>query len=105
MHMWLMKIKPFLILPRFGVMLSAKVLCMVFVALDLPTLLRVLSVSLPLGVDPFWARDFTDTIILDNLDSALDKLWSYRRQGLKIDICVAGLVRGSINSCAAAALS
>jgi hypothetical protein len=66
--------------PRFGILLFCMLLSIVFIVVDL---LSVTSV-LPIGViNPFWKFSFvfkclTDTMILDDFKSALDKLSRHR---------------------------
>lgn len=76
-----------IISPRFAVMLAAMALSMVFCLLDILSVTRVLSDALPTGVNPFWKlalvfKCLTDTLILDDFKTALDKLWSLRRESL-----------------------
>lgn len=73
--------------PRFGVMLGAMVLSISFVILDILSATDVLSDALPVGVNPFWKlalvfKCLTDTVILDDFKTALDKLWTFRRASL-----------------------
>jgi len=54
-----------------------------FIVLDCLSVTSVLSDSLPDGLNPFWKlafvfKCFTDTIILDDFKTALDKLKDYK---------------------------
>lgn len=76
-----------MISPRFAVMLAAMVLSIVFCLLDILSVTGVLSDALPTGVNPFWKlalvfKCLTDTLVLDDFKTALDKLWSLRRESL-----------------------
>lgn len=73
--------------PRFAVMLSAMALGLVFVLLDILSVTGVLADALPVGVNPFWKlalvfKCLTDTIILDDFKTALDRLWQLRSGGI-----------------------
>ncbi|KAK7734109.1 hypothetical protein SLS63_004394 [Diaporthe eres] len=73
--------------PRFAVILAAMALGIVFCLLDILSVTSVLSDALPTGVNPFWKlalvfKCLTDTLILDDFKTALDKLWSLRRESL-----------------------
>lgn len=73
--------------PRFAVMLASMALSLAFVLLDILSVTHVLSDALPLGVNPFWKlalvfKCLTDTVILDDFKTALDRLWAFRRTSL-----------------------
>lgn len=73
--------------PRFAVMLAAMVLSIVFIILDILSVTDTLSDALPVGVNPFWKlalvfKCLTDTVILDDFKTALDRLWAFRRTSL-----------------------
>lgn len=75
--------------PRFGVMLAAMVLSIVFVGLDILSVTGVFRNSSTVGVNPFWKlalvfKCLTDTVILDDFKTALDRLWTFRRGTLGI---------------------
>jgi len=58
-----------------------------FIVVDILSVTPVLSVGLPDGINPFWKfafvfKCFTDTIILDDFKTALDKLKNYRLEKL-----------------------
>jgi hypothetical protein len=69
--------------PRFGILLLSMCLSVAFIVLDCLSVTSVLSSALPDGLNPFWKlafifKCFTDTIILDDFKTALDKLKEYR---------------------------
>jgi hypothetical protein len=58
-----------------------------FIIVDILSVTPVLSVGLPDGINPFWKfafifKCFTDTIILDDFKTALDRLKQYKLQKL-----------------------
>lgn len=73
--------------PRFSVMLVAMALSIAFVILDILSVTEVFSDALPIGVNPFWKlalvfKCLTDTVILDDFKTALDRLWAFKRDSL-----------------------
>lgn len=72
--------------PRFGVLLSALLLSVAFIILDILSVTHVIpSGALPDGINPFWKLSFvfkclTDTIVLDDFKSALDRLKRYKME-------------------------
>jgi len=69
--------------PRFGILLAAMTLSVGFIIVDILSVTSVFSSTLPEGINPFWKlafvfKCFTDTIILDDFKTALDKLKQYR---------------------------
>ncbi|KAI3395127.1 hypothetical protein diail_1742 [Diaporthe ilicicola] len=73
--------------PRFAVMLAAMALSILFCILDIVSVTGALSDALPTGVNPFWKlalvfKCLTDTLVLDDFKTALDKLWTLRRESL-----------------------
>ncbi|KAG0649312.1 hypothetical protein D0Z07_4596 [Hyphodiscus hymeniophilus] len=65
--------------PRFGIMLLAMVLSIVFTIIDICSVTDALKSALPDGLNPFWKLAFvfkllTDSVILDDFKTALDKL-------------------------------
>jgi hypothetical protein len=69
--------------PRFGVLLASMIMSVGFIIVDICSVTGALSSSLPQGINPFWKLAFifkclTDTIILDDFKTALDKLKEYR---------------------------
>jgi len=74
--------------PRFGVLLFAMIMSICFIILDILSVTKALNgPGLPDGINPFWKLAFvfkclTDTIILDDFKTALDKLKAYRMQNM-----------------------
>lgn len=71
--------------PRFGILLLSMCLSVGFIIVDILSVTPVLSVGLPDGINPFWKfafvfKCFTDTIILDDFKTALDKLKQYKME-------------------------
>ena len=71
--------------PRFGVLLVSMLMSLGFIIVDICSVTGELNSSLPQGINPFWKLAFifkclTDTIILDDFKTALDKLKEYRLQ-------------------------
>jgi hypothetical protein len=69
--------------PRFGILLLSMMLSMSFIILDCLSVTSVIASKLPDGLNPFWKlafvfKCFTDTIILDDFKTALDKLQAHR---------------------------
>lgn len=68
--------------PRFGVMLVAMILSIIFTILDVLFVTDAVQSALPVGINPFWKLAFvfkllTDTVILDDFKTALDKLCAF----------------------------
>ena len=79
--------------PRFGVMLFAMILSICFIVVDVLSVTHVLDSALPDGLNPFWKlstvfKCLTDSIILDDFKTALDRLMRHklRRDGLQCAI-------------------
>lgn len=75
--------------PRFGVMLAAMLLSIIFVLLDILSVTEVFKNASTVGVNPFWKlalvfKCLTDTVILDDFKTALDRMWTFRRESLGI---------------------
>lgn len=74
--------------PRFGVLLGAMVLSICFIIVDIVAVTGVFdNNALPDGINPFWKLAFvfkclTDTIILDDFKTALDRLSTAKLQRL-----------------------
>jgi hypothetical protein len=74
--------------PRFGVLLGAMILSICFIFLDILAVTHVINgKGLPDGINPFWKLAFvfkclTDTIVLDDFKTALDKLKQHKLQRL-----------------------
>ncbi|KIW02365.1 uncharacterized protein PV09_06187 [Verruconis gallopava] len=69
--------------PRFGVLLGAMLLSVGFIVVDICSVTKAIQSSLPEGINPFWKLAFvfkclTDTIILDDFKTALDRLKDYK---------------------------
>lgn len=69
--------------PRFAVMLGAMLLSIVFIILDVLSVTSVLSNALPVGINPFWKLSFvfkclTDSVVLDDFKTALDRLRAFK---------------------------
>ncbi|KGO74748.1 hypothetical protein PITC_083570 [Penicillium italicum] len=75
--------------PRFGIMLAAMCLSIIFMIVDTCSVLNAFSSRLPRGVEPFWKLSFIfkclcDTVILDDFKTALDHLrihWMRKKNG------------------------
>lgn len=70
--------------PRFAVMLVCIVISLIFIAFDILSVKDPSFAHLPVGVNPFWRlalvfKCLTDTVILDDFKTALDRLWAFRR--------------------------
>ncbi|KAF2415507.1 hypothetical protein EJ08DRAFT_571283, partial [Tothia fuscella] len=73
--------------PRFAVLLAAMMLSVAFIIVDILSVTAVFQSNLPEGINPFWKlafifKCFTDTIILDDFKTALDKLKQYKLERL-----------------------
>ena len=69
--------------PRFGILLGSMVLSISFIILDICAVTSSVALGLPDGLNPFWKlafifKCFTDTIILDDFKTALDRLKQYK---------------------------
>jgi hypothetical protein len=69
--------------PRFGILLGSMLFSVVFTLLDILVVTNVLKKGLPDGIDPFWQLSMvfkllTDTMILDDFKSALDRLHAFK---------------------------
>ncbi|KAF2878274.1 hypothetical protein BDV95DRAFT_589233 [Massariosphaeria phaeospora] len=69
--------------PRFGIMLGAMVLSIIFIALDICSVTGAFSSGLPVGINPFWKLAFvfkslTDSVVLDDFKMALDRLRAFK---------------------------
>jgi hypothetical protein len=68
--------------PRFAVMFLAMILSIIFTVIDICAVTGTLKSVLPIGINPFWKLAFvfkllTDSVILDDFKTALDKLSHY----------------------------
>lgn len=72
--------------PRFAVLMGAMVLSVCFIIVDILAVTHAIGgPSLPDGINPFWKLAFvfkclTDTIILDDFKTALDRLKAYKME-------------------------
>jgi hypothetical protein len=69
--------------PRFGIMLLAMVVSIVFIVLDILTVTNALKLPGPTGINPFWKLAFvfkclTDAVVLDDFKMALDRLRAFK---------------------------
>ncbi|KAF1937259.1 hypothetical protein EJ02DRAFT_477436 [Clathrospora elynae] len=69
--------------PRFGIMLLAMLLSIVFIVLDILTVTYTLKLPGPTGINPFWKLAFvfkclTDSVVLDDFKMALDRLRAFK---------------------------
>ncbi|KAL2836419.1 hypothetical protein BJY01DRAFT_238288 [Aspergillus pseudoustus] len=75
--------------PRFGIMLAAMCLSIVFIIIDTCSVLGVIrSAALPIGVQPFWKLSFIfkclcNTVILDDFRTALDRIRLYHQRRMR----------------------
>ena len=73
--------------PRFGILLAAMLLSLAFTVLDILAVTDALKGRLPSGIDPFWELAFvfkllTDTVVLDDFKTALDRLHAVKMRQL-----------------------
>jgi len=69
--------------PRFAVMLGAMALSVCFIVMDVLSVTSVLKNALPVGINPFWKLSFvfkclTDSVVLDDFKTALDRLRAFK---------------------------
>ena len=69
--------------PRFGIMLLAMLLSIVFIVLDILSVTGALRLPGPTGINPFWKLAFvfkclTDSVVLDDFKMALDRLRAFK---------------------------
>lgn len=69
--------------PRFAVMLVAMALSIIFIVLDVLSVTNAFSSVLPTGINPFWKLSFvfkclTDSVVLDDFKTALDRLRAFK---------------------------
>lgn len=69
--------------PRFAIMLVAMLISIAFIILDICSVTSALKSALPDGLNPFWKLAFvfkclTDSVILDDFKTALDRLRAYK---------------------------
>lgn len=69
--------------PRFAVMLVAMLLSIIFIVLDVLSVTDAFKSVLPVGINPFWKLSFvfkclTDSVVLDDFKTALDRLRAFK---------------------------
>ncbi|KAI8943495.1 hypothetical protein NX059_001497 [Plenodomus lindquistii] len=69
--------------PRFGIMLLAMLLSIVFIILDILSVTRAWTLPGATGINPFWKLAFvfkclTDSVVLDDFKMALDRLRAFK---------------------------
>jgi hypothetical protein len=69
--------------PRFGIMLLAMILSIIFILLDILTVTKAIKLAGTTGINPFWKLAFvfkclTDAVVLDDFKMALDRLRAFR---------------------------
>lgn len=69
--------------PRFAVMLVAMALSIIFIVLDVCSVTEAFQSVLPVGINPFWKLSFvfkclTDSVVLDDFKTALDRLRAFK---------------------------
>ncbi|KAF2471463.1 uncharacterized protein BDR25DRAFT_325186 [Lindgomyces ingoldianus] len=69
--------------PRFGIMLGAMLLSIIFIILDICSVTDAFKSTLPVGINPFWKLSFvfkclTDSVVLDDFKTALDRLRAFK---------------------------
>ncbi|KIW15312.1 hypothetical protein PV08_05357 [Exophiala spinifera] len=72
--------------PRFGILLLSMCLSVAFIVVDILSVTSVLDTG---SINPFWKfsfvfKCFTDTIILDDFKTALDKLWQHGKNSIVV---------------------
>ena len=75
--------------PRFAVMLIAMILSLIFTIIDICAVTDRLSASIPIGINPFWKLAFvfkllTDSVILGDFKTALDKLSAFNISRIEV---------------------
>ncbi|KAF3491614.1 uncharacterized protein GIQ15_01131 [Arthroderma uncinatum] len=68
--------------PRFGVMLVSMCVSIIFIIVDILSVVGVFRGALPTGLNPFWKISFVckclcDAVVLDDFKTALDRLRDY----------------------------
>jgi hypothetical protein len=74
--------------PRFAVMMASMCVSIIFILVDILAVTKVLKLELANGINPFWKLAFvfkclTDTIILDDFKTALDRLSRYKMDQIR----------------------
>lgn len=73
--------------PRFAVMMLAMCLSIIFIVLDVCSVTHAFKSALPTGINPFWKLSFvfkclTDSVVLDDFKTALDRLRAFKMSRL-----------------------
>lgn len=76
--------------PRFSILLLSMCLSVAFIVVDILSVTSVLKTG---SINPFWKfsfvfKCFTDTIVLDDFKTALDRLWKHQKSQLVGVVCV-----------------
>lgn len=71
--------------PRFFIMMSSMCVSIMFMVVDILAVTPIIDMG---GLNPFWKlafifKCFTDTIVLDDFKTALDKISDYKLKGLQ----------------------
>lgn len=75
--------------PRFAILLTTMLISVAFILVDILSVTHVVKgPGLPDGINPFWKiafvfKCFTDTIILDDFKTALDRLKQYKMKQIR----------------------
>jgi hypothetical protein len=69
--------------PRFGVMMGAMLVSIAFLVIDVCSVTDAFKSTLPVGINPFWKLAFvfkclTDSVVLDDFKTALDRLRAFK---------------------------
>ena len=87
--------------PRFGILLGAMLMSVAFMIVDICSVTHAIpSHGLPDGINPFWKFSYifkclTDTIVLDDFKTALDRLAQYKME--RSGSIFSDGIRGSFN--------
>ena len=76
--------------PRFGILLLSMCLSLAFIIVDILSVTSVIDTG---AINPFWKfsfvfKCFTDTIVLDDFKTALDRLWQHERNQMQHAACM-----------------
>jgi len=71
-------------------MLIAMILSLIFTIIDICAVINRLSASVPIGINPFWKLAFvfkllTDSVILDDFKTALDRLSAHNISRIEVE--------------------
>ncbi|KAJ4352245.1 uncharacterized protein N0V89_007592 [Didymosphaeria variabile] len=79
-----MRLKEIVVIsPRFGIMMLAAILSVIFFILDIISATNTLDLGLPSGINPFWKvssvfKCLMDCVVLDDFKTAMDRLRAYK---------------------------